>query len=119
MSTTTNHNIDRSKNTDNIFIWQLIAWIFSIVGALIAYLAGPRDPKVTHWEKLSIAFFIVYVIAYVVSSALELIPFIGHILSILIWLAIIAIWIIGIIKVIQREEWKPPILWDIAEKIPL
>ena len=119
MPTTTGHDVEQTEKASDVFVWQLIAWIFSIVGALIAYFAGPRDPRIIHWEKLSIAFFIVYIIAYVVSFVLGLIPLIGGVLSILIWLTIIVVWIIGIIKIIQREEWKPPILWDIAEKIPL
>ncbi len=119
MSATTSYDVNRSKSTGDIFIWQLIAWVFSIVGALIAYFAGPRDPRVIHWEKLSIAFFIAYIVAYIVSLILGLIPYIGWILSTLIWIAVLIVWIIGIIKIIQREEWKPPILWDIAEKIPL
>ena len=119
MSSATSRSMDQSKSNGDIFIWQLVAWIFSIVGALIAYFIGPRDPRVIHWERLSIAFFIVYIIAYVISFILGLIPLIGWALSILIWLAVIVVWIIGIIKIIQKEEWKPPILWDVAEKIPL
>ncbi len=119
MSATTNNNDEQSKNISDVFIWQLIAWIFSIVGALVAYLAGPRDPRILHWEKLSISFFIVYIAAYIASLILGPIPYIGRVLSTLIWLAVLVIWVVGIIKIIQREEWRPPILWDIAEKIPL
>ena len=111
---------ERPGSSDGeVLAWSLVAWVFSIVGALVAYLAGPKHPRVVHWARLSIAFFIVDIVAYTVSIVVSLIPFLGHVIWVLVWVAIIVVYVVGIIKVVQGEEWKPPLLWDIAEKIPL
>ena len=109
----------KGPGSDDTLLWSLIAWVLGIIGALVAYLAGPKDPRVMHWVRLSIAFFLVDIIAYVVATVAGLIPFIGFVISLLIWIGVIVVYIVGIIKIVQREEWKPPLLWDLAEKIPI
>ncbi|MCE4604428.1 MAG: DUF4870 domain-containing protein [Aeropyrum sp.] len=103
---------------ENIMVWQLIAWVLGIIGAVIAYAAGPKeDPRVKHWIRMSIAFFIVVVVAYVLTIFLAFLPFVGLVINLVIWLAVLAVWVLGIIKIVQGDLWKPPIVSSIAEKI--
>lgn len=102
----------------DVVLWQLVAWLLGIIGALIAYVAGPKeDPRVRHWIRMSVAFFIVAVVALVVSIVIGFIPVIGFLVTILIDLGLLAIWVLGIIKIVQGELWKPPIVSRIAEAI--
>ncbi len=102
----------------DVVLWQLIAWLLGIIGAIIAYVVGPKeDPRVRHWIRMSVAFFIVAIVAIVVSMVIGFIPVIGFLATILIDLGLLAIWILGIIKIIQGELWEPPIVSRIAEAI--
>jgi len=106
------------SSSENVMMWQLIAWVLGILGAIIAYAAGPKeDPRVKHWIKMSISFFIVVVVAYVATIIFAFIPFVGLFIDILIWLAVLAVWIVGIIKILQGNLWKPPVVSSLAEKI--
>ncbi|MCE4627375.1 MAG: DUF4870 domain-containing protein [Desulfurococcales archaeon] len=105
---------------DDTKLWQLIAWLLGIIGAIIAYVAGPKDdPKVKHWIRMSIAFFIVGIIAYVVTFIVAFIPLLGFLISVVIWLGLLIIWILGILKILQGELWEPPVISSIAAMISL
>lgn len=107
-----------STQVDETKLWQLIAWLLGIIGAIVAYAAGPKDdPKVKHWIKMSIGFTIVAIIAYVIAFILSFIPFIGFILSWLITLGLLIVWILGILKILQGELWEPPFVSGIAAMI--
>lgn len=98
-------------------IWGFLAWFLSIVGAILVMVLKPGYRYAKYWAYLSIAFFIVIIVAAIVNTFLSLIPIIGWILAILITLGAIAIWVIGIIKSLQPDWWKPPLVYDIAKAL--
>jgi len=98
-------------------LWGLIAWILSIIGAILALVLKPGYRYAKYWAYLSLSFFIIIIVASIINGILMLIPFIGWILAGLISLAIIILWIIGIIKSLQLTWWKPPVIYDIAKAL--
>ncbi len=98
-------------------LWGFIAWLLSIVGAVLALVLKPGYRYVRYWAYLSIAFFIVSLAAWVLSTVLAFIPIIGWVLGALISLALFVVWIIGIVKSLSKEYWRPPLVYDIAKMI--
>ncbi|MEM0044144.1 MAG: DUF4870 domain-containing protein [Sulfolobales archaeon] len=98
-------------------IWGFIAWLLSIIGAVLALVLKPGYKYVRYWAYLSISFFILVVVIKVLTWILAFIPFIGWILSVLIGLALLIAWILGIVKSLNKEYWKPPIIYDIARML--
>ncbi|MCI4438199.1 MAG: hypothetical protein JHC33_15440 [Ignisphaera sp.] len=98
-------------------LWALIAWLLSIVGAVLVLVLKSGYRYAKYWAYLSISFFIVLIVAMFIGWILAFIPFIGWILSVLIELGLAIIWIIGIVRVLQITLWKPPIVYDIAKMI--
>ena len=98
-------------------LWALIAWLLSIVGAVLVLILKPGYRYAKYWAYLSISFFIVLIVAMFIGRILAFIPFIGWILLALIELGLVILWIIGIVRVIQITLWKPPIVYDIAKMI--
>lgn len=103
--------------SDDEKIWALLAWLLSIIGAILVLVLKPTYRYAKYWAYLSLSFFIVAIIVGVVNSILALIPIVGWVISILISLAIAILWIIGIVKVLQITWWKPPLIYDIAKAI--
>jgi uncharacterized membrane protein len=101
--------------------WGLIAWIIPLVGGIIGIIMRPNSGYVKHWSYLSIAFGLVIIVVDVIldilTFALIFIPpvllFI-RILGILVGLAFLIIWLVGILRERSNLYWKPPVVYDIA-----
>ena len=106
-----------SSVSDDERIWALLAWLLSIVGAILVLVLKPTYRYSKYWAYLSLSFFIIGIIVGVVNAILALIPIVGWVISILISLVVVILWIIGIVKVFQITWWKPPIVYDIAKII--
>lgn len=98
-------------------IWGLIAWLLSVVGAVITLALKPTYRYARYWAYLSIAFFIAVIVSGVVATIVGLIPLIGWFISLLISIALLVIYIIGIIKSLAPEFWRPPIIYDVARML--
>lgn len=98
-------------------LWGFLAWLLSIVGAILVMVLKPDYRYAKYWAYLSIAFFIVIVIAGVVNTLISLIPIVGWILAVLISIGVVAVWIIGIVKSLQPDWWKPPVIYDLAKAL--
>ncbi|MEM0025451.1 MAG: hypothetical protein QXZ48_02275 [Zestosphaera sp.] len=97
--------------------WGIIAWIIPLIGAILALVLRPGYKYAKYWAYLNISFFIVIVVSGIVTSILAFIPFIGWLIGTLIWLALLILWVIGIIKSASRTYWKPPIIYDLARAL--
>ncbi|MCS7099558.1 MAG: hypothetical protein RMH84_01795 [Sulfolobales archaeon] len=98
-------------------VWGLIAWLLSVVGAVITLALKPTYRYAKYWAYLSISFFIVAILSTIVVSILSLIPIVGRILNALISLALLVVYVIGIVKSISLDYWKPPVIYDLAKII--
>ena len=105
--------------------WGIIAWAISIIGAILALVLKPQSKYAKYWAYLSIAFFIIWIIVWAlitgISIALMFAPMVGWFFSTIIrwffWVAVLIVWIIGIIKAANVVLWKPPIIYDLAKTI--
>lgn len=97
--------------------WGIIAWIIPLLGAILALVLRPRYNYARYWAYLNLSFFIVIIISNIISYILGLIPFVGWLIDALIWVALVVLWIIGIIKSAGRVYWKPPIIYDLARAL--
>ncbi|PUA32553.1 MAG: hypothetical protein B7O98_07865 [Zestosphaera tikiterensis] len=106
-------------------IWGFIAWVGFIVGAIIALALKPTYRYSKYWAYLSISFTIAIVLGAIVlgivTAVLNLIPFVGWLISGLLQgiygLVILVAWIFGIIKSLGKELWRPPIIYEIAKYV--
>ena len=100
-------------------VWAVIAWALFIIGAVIALIMKPKDDYVKHWALESIGLTIVAIITWVLVKAVSIIfvftIVIPTALNILYYLGVFLVWIIGILKAITGDYWKPPIIHETSE----
>lgn len=95
--------------------WGIIAWIIPLVGAILALVLRPEYKYAKYWAYLNLSYLVVVVVGAIIASILGIIPIVGWLLSILIWAALLVLWIVGIVKAAERVYWKPPLIYDIAK----
>ncbi|MGB3478573.1 MAG: DUF4870 domain-containing protein [bacterium] len=101
--------------------------IFAFIGYwgllfLVPILAKKDNKFAMFHGKQGMVVFIAFIAILIVSTILGFIPIIGaiiYILSMLVYLALVIMAIIGMIKALTGDYWKMPILGDIAEKIKI
>src|SRR5208337_1531130 len=68
----------------------------------------------------AVALIVVHIALVIVSSILHFVPVIGWIFVAILWplygLAVLALWLLLVIKAYQHEMFKLPIVGDLAEK---
>ncbi len=111
--------------SDEEKLFALIGWAASIIGAIIVLALKPQFKYAKYWSYLSISLFILAAIASIlisiITAILGLMPIVGGIISFalssLLGIVVAIAWIIGILKSISKEYWKPPIIYDVAKMI--
>jgi len=96
------------KNIEGVLCYLL----FWISGLIFLLLEREDDFIRFHAMQSFVTFLSLNLVAIVVSA----IPIIGWIISALINIAIIVLWIVGMIKAYNGEMYKFPVFGDIAEK---
>jgi uncharacterized membrane protein len=99
--------------------------LFGWIGGLIMYLTQSHREVRFHAAQsvlLSIAFFALYVAMYVVGAVLAIIPGVGFLASIVMFIASVplaiagfVLWIVLCIKGYNLEHFKLPFIGDMAE----
>lgn len=103
-------------------LWGFIAWLIPLIGGVLVLLFKPDYTYAKHWAYLSISFFIVIVVVSVVTSIISLIPFMGLFglaIGVILGVLLLVVWILGILKSLNRVYWDPPIIYDIAKRLGL
>lgn len=100
-------------------LWGIISWLVPLVGGIIALALKPGNKYVRHWSYLSISFFIVLVLVQIVNLIFSFIPLLGKIFTGIIDFSLLVLWIIGILRSLEKVLWKPPIVYDIAKILGL
>ena len=96
------------KNIEGVLCYLL----FWISGLIFLLLEREDDFIRFHAMQSFVTFLSLNLVAIVVSA----IPIIGWVISALINIAIIVLWIVGMIKAYNGEMYKFPVFGDIAEK---
>ena len=99
---------------------------FTIIPAIVFLLIEPynrnRFVRFHSFQCIfvAIALVVIEVGLMIISSVLHLIPVVGWLITAIMWplfgLAVLAIWLILVIKAYQHEMFKLPVVGDMAEK---
>ncbi|MFZ0311123.1 MAG: zinc-ribbon domain-containing protein [Candidatus Korobacteraceae bacterium] len=99
---------------------------FTIIPAIIFLLIEPynrnRFVRFHAFQCLFVAaaLVVIDVVLMILSSILHLVPVIGWMVTALLWplysLAVLALWLLLVIKAYQHQIFKLPVIGDIAEK---
>lgn len=107
-------------------LWAFIAWLIPLIGGVLVLLLKPNYNYAKHWAYLSIAFLIVAIVASIVASIISLITslipfmgFLGVVISAVFGALLLVVWILGILKSLNRVYWNPPIIYDLARRLGL
>jgi uncharacterized membrane protein len=96
-----------------------IAWVISLIGGILALALKPNYKYAVYRAYLSISFFIVIIRGWVVVFVFSIIPLVDHILSsimgVIIGVGLLIVWIIGILRSLEINWWRPPLIYDIAK----
>lgn len=106
--------VKKATGTGESKTWAFLAVLLSIIGVVIAFLTKKNDKYVMYYAKQSLVLFVTAICASVVS----MIPiigwfFIGPILS----LAVLVLWIMGLLNALSGETKPIPIIGKLADKI--
>lgn len=85
---------------------------FSLLGWLIAYLAGDKEGAKFHLNQ-GLVLAIAEILLSAVNTALGLIPIIGGIIGFVLGILLFVLWILGLVSAIKGEEKAVPVLGGI------
>jgi uncharacterized membrane protein len=95
------------------------AYVISLISAIIVLATVKNDSRARlhAWQSLFLGIFVVVV--YIVLGVLAWIPYIGILFTILFWLAwvgFIVLSVVCIIRAINDDIFKIPVIYNLAEK---
>ena len=98
---------------DDSKVFAFLAVFLSILGFIIALLAKKNDKYVMYYAKQSLVLFIAWIAVWI----LGMIPFIGWFIILPIGgLIIFILWIIGLVYSVSGEEKPVPLIGKYADK---
>lgn len=98
----------------------ILIYLVSLLGFIFSFLKDEVDKEVRWTYNQAGAIFMVYAGIGVVSSSMVFIPVVGWALSLVLWMAEVAVLvftIIALIKACQGEHYEIPLLADLAKAI--
>jgi uncharacterized membrane protein len=98
--------------TDNVA--GMLAYVTIIPAILFLVLAPYNRNRFIRFHAFQCIFFWVFFV--VVRVVLLFIPILGWVAFYLVSLAVLALWIVLLIKAYGGQKWKLPVIGDIAEK---
>lgn len=104
-----------SRKKDDQKLFAFLATFLSIVGFVIALIMKREDKYVIFYAKQSLIVFIIYLIAKVV----EVLPFIGEIISPIVYIASLLFWVISWVNALSGKMKEIPLIGVYARKISL
>ena len=106
------------KNTrkkDDQKLFAFLATFLSIVGFVVALIMKRDDKYVMFYAKQSLIVFIIYLIA----KAIGVFPFIGDIISPIVYIASVLFWVMSWINALSGKMKEIPLIGVYARKINL
>ena len=86
----------------------IVAYI-SIIGWIIAFLAGDKEGAKFHLNQ-ALVVDVAMIVFNIVAGILAIVPIVGAILSLVISIALLVFWIMGLVYAIKEEEKEIPLL---------
>ncbi|MDP4179107.1 MAG: DUF4870 domain-containing protein [Bacillota bacterium] len=102
----------------NLTLKAVVAYLFSIVGGLIIYFTEKDNQTLKFHSAQSIAYGLIYIVVSILSRILGLfIKFLPGIISLALGIVSLIVIILGIIKAAKNEEYRFPIIAEVADKV--
>jgi len=96
--------------------WAFLGILLPIVGYVIILLAKKGGEYAEFYGKQGLVLGIASVIANVVGWVLSFIPFLGGAAMMLLWVAPLVVWVIGIVYAISGVRKQLPIIGEFANR---
>ncbi len=90
-----------------------LSYLFGFVTGIIFLLVEKEDQFVRFHAMQSI---IVFGALFIATTVVNIIPFLGQLISLLLSLLGVVLWIMLMVKAYQGEEWEVPVLGEIARE---
>ena len=82
----------------------------TIIGWLIAFLAGDKEGAKFHLNQSLILCIVQLVNSFILSKIIALIPFLGGVVNFVIWLFLVVCWILGLVYAIKDQNKVIPLI---------
>jgi uncharacterized membrane protein len=105
----------QEKTNDDPRLFAFLATFLSIVGFLIALIVKKNDKYVMHYAKQSAIIFIVFII----GMAVDWIPIIGDIISIVVNILGLLFWVISWVYALSGEFKDVPFVGEYSQNLKI
>lgn len=103
-----------AKNDDRK-LFAFLGVFLTIVGFIIVYAARKKDAYSMYYAKQGLVLFI----GWVIAALIGLIPIVGQVLAIILYIGLFVLWIIGIVYSLSGREKSIPIVSVYADMIKI
>ena len=104
----------KQQSDDKLF--GFLAVFLGLIGFLIVLLAKRDSKYAMFYAKQSLVLVITYVIVWVASIVFMMIPFIGWLVGLALWIGMIILWVIAWVNALSGQMKSTPIIGGFAEK---
>jgi len=108
-----------SKEIEEGKLFAFLGIFLTVIGFVIVLLTKKENKYAMYYAKQGLVLFFGYVAMAIVNLILVWIPYVGWILTTVLWLGLLVLWVIGIIYSLSGEEKPIPLIGQIAEKIKI
>ena len=103
------------KQEDEKKLFAFLAAFLTIIGFIIALIVKRDDKYVIFYAKHGLVLFILQVIA----SVVDMLPVIGKIASVVMWIIFLILWVITWLNALSGTTKNTPVIGEMASKIKL
>lgn len=104
----------KDKVIEEGMVWAVIAYLWIL---FLVPLLAKKDNKFAHYHaKQGMMLFIVWIVLFVITLALGWVPVLGAVISVLVWIMLLVLFVIGIINAATGKYAPLPIVGKVAEK---
>ncbi len=104
-----------AKDSTNLLAF--IGVFLTVIGFFIVYAVEKKNKYAMHYAKQGLILFVLLALSAVLISLVGWIPAFGIIIKTLLWIAWIALWIIGMVYSLSGKEQDIPIVGVYARMI--
>jgi len=104
------------NKSDDSKLYALLGILLTIIGFIVVYATKKNDKYAMYYAKQGLVLFIVGVVASIVMMVLVFIPILGWLINLVIWIGLLALWIIGILNSLSGKQKEIPFIGQFADK---
>jgi len=109
----------KSAKSDDRKLFAWLATFLSLIGFVIAIIVRKNDKYVMHYAKQGIVIFILGAILGFIQNVVEIIPFMGALISFAAGVLIFIAWLVSWINALSGKEKEIPVISYWAKRIKL